>query len=261
VDPFATITCDVSGPVATVTLNRPEARNALSNAMIADLLRCFSALQGVEYDAVRAVVLRAAGTTFCAGGDVRDLASGASPEEDRAALATFDQLLRCINETPQVVVARVHGPVVGGGVGLVSVCDIAVAAESASFAFSEARLGLAPSLVAPYVLARIGFTAARRLVLTGARFPASAAQALGLVSDCCRPDDLDDRVNAVLRDILLCAPRALRECKRLLFHVAATADSLEYRIALLTRLRSDEEAHQGIAALLTKQPAPWVPTS
>ncbi len=258
-DPFGTIEFAVNGPVATVTLNRPESRNALSNAMVAELLHCFTTLRGSDFDVVRVVVLRAAGSAFCAGGDVRDLSTETSSEDSRAALAMVDELLRSINEAPQVVVGRVQGATLGGGVGLVSVCDVVIAAERASFGFPEARLGLAPSLISPFVLDRIGFTAARRLFLTGTRFDAATAKTLGLVSECCADGELDARVDAVTREILHCAPLALRETKRLLFHVATHADSLDYRINLLTQLRAGDESAQGILALMTKQAAPWVP--
>ncbi len=254
-----TIEFAVNGPVATVTLNRQESRNALSNAMVGELLRCFTVLRGDEYASVRVVVLRAAGSAFCAGGDVRELSSESSPQENRAALAMVDKLLRGINEAPQVVVARVQAAALGGGVGLVSVSDIAIASENASFGFPEARLGIAPSLISPYVLARIGFANARRLMLTGARFDAEMAQTVGLISAWCPDAELDARVDAVVHDILLCAPQALRETKRLLFHVAANLDSLDYRIDLMTRLRMSEEAAQGVIAFATKQPAPWAP--
>jgi enoyl-CoA hydratase/carnithine racemase len=259
VENVETIEFAVNGPVATVTLSRPESRNALSNAMVGDLLRRFTALRGDEYAGVRVVVLRAAGSAFCAGGDVRDLSSESTPQKSRAALAMVDALLRCINEAPQVVVARVQGAALGGGVGLVSVSDIAIASENASFGFPEARLGIAPSLISPYVLARVGFTNARRLMLTGARFDAAMAQTVGLISEWCPDAELDARVDAVVRDILQCAPQALRETKRLLFHVATHLDSLDYRLDLLTRLRMSEEAAQGVLAFATKQPAPWAP--
>jgi enoyl-CoA hydratase/carnithine racemase len=261
-DAFETITCTVDGPVATVKLNRPETRNALSNAMVAELLRCFTALGGDEYRDVRAVVLRAAGSVFCAGGDVRDLSNILSPAENRAAIARLDELLRAVNQAPQVVIARVQGAALGGGLGLVCVTDLAVAAESASFAFTEARLGLAPAIISPYVVARIGFTAARRLILTAARVDAAAAQTLGLVTECCPDSELDARMAAALRDVLQCAPQALRACKRLLFRVAASpdpADTLEYRVDLLDQLRNGEEAQQGMRAFLAKQPALWAP--
>lgn len=259
---FETITCIVEGPVATVTLNRPETRNAMSNQMVSELLRCFTTLRDdATYGSVRAVVLRAAGPAFCSGGDMRDLSANLSPEENNAAVARLDELLRAVNEAPQVVIARIQGPAIGGGLGLICVSDIAIAGESASFAFSEVRLGLAPSVISPYVVARVGFTRARQLMLTGSRFAAAAAHDYGFIHERCPDAELDECISATISNVLHCAPNALRECKRLLFTVAAAspADTLAYRVDLLNQLRTSEEAQQGILAFLTKQPASWVP--
>lgn len=260
-DTFETITFSTEGPVATVTLNRQDARNAMSHQMVEELLRCFTGLRGEEYANVRVVVLRAAGSVFCAGGDVHDLANTQSAEESRAATARLDQLMRAVNEAPQVVVARIQGAALGGGLGLVCVTDITVAGESASFGFTEARLGLAPAVISPYILARVGFTRARQLVLTASRIGARTAAEYGLVSEACPDADLDARVDAVVREVLQCAPGALRECKRLLFHIASHPDRLDYRVDLLNRLRAGEEAQQGMAAFVAKRPAPWAPQS
>jgi isohexenylglutaconyl-CoA hydratase len=260
VDTFETITCDIAGPVATVTLNRPAARNALSTRMVEELLTCFTALADDEGQDVRVAVLRAAGSVFCAGGDVRDLARAGATAEDGAALARLDTLLRAVNEAPQVVVARIQGPALGGGFGLVCVSDIALAGESAAFALPEVRLGIVPAVISPYIVARVGLTRARQLMLTGAHIGAAEARELGIVHEACLDDELDDFVDAAVRDILRCAPQALRACKRLLFTLADPPDdTLASRVDLLNRLRAGEEAQQGMRAFLAKQPAPWAP--
>jgi isohexenylglutaconyl-CoA hydratase len=260
VDDFATITCEIAGPVATVTLNRPEARNALSQQMVDELLRCFTTLAGEQHAGVRAVVLRAAGTAFCAGGDVRDLGDAT---HESAAVA-FERLMRALNEAPQVVIARIQGAAMGGGLGLVCVSDIAIAAESASFALPEVRMGLAPALIMPYVLQRIGLTRARKLMLTGTRFGAEAARDYGLVHETCADAELDMVVAGCASEVLRCAPEALRACKRLLFSVAThldPAETLGERVEMLNRLRASDEAAEGIAAFLQKRPAPWASES
>ena len=257
-DEFATIQCEIAGPVARVTLNRPETRNALSAQLVDELLRCFNALAGTEGDGVRVVVLGAAGRAFCAGGDMRDL--GDTSHE--TAGARFDELLRAINQAPQVVIGRIQGSAMGGGLGLVCVTDIAVAAESAVFALPEVRLGLAPALIMPYLLQRIGVTQTRRLMLTGARLSASEARERGLIAQTYADAELDTVVNGVVYDVLQCAPAALRATKRLLFALLANPDTqanLALREETLNRLRVGDEAAQGIAAFLQKQPAPWVP--
>ncbi len=257
---FERLTVETIGPVASVTLNRPAERNAMSARMVEELLRCFVALRDDPvHNDVRVVVLRAAGEVFCAGGDLRDLASGAAPNAERVAVGRLDELLRTVNEGPQVVVARVHGAALGGGLGLICVSDIAIAGARASLGLPEVRLGLAPAIIAPYVIARVGLTRARQLMLTGRRCSAAEAVQFGLIHHWCPDDELDTAIDATVREILACAPQALRECKRLLFKVAAGGETLDYRIDLLNRLRASDEAREGMQAFLTKQPAPWVP--
>ncbi|HEX6819297.1 MAG TPA: enoyl-CoA hydratase-related protein [Ktedonobacterales bacterium] len=259
-DEFATIQCELAGPVARVTLNRPEARNALGAQMIGELLRCFTALAGPEGDAVRVVVLGAAGRAFCAGGDMRDLGDATQ----QTAGAKFDELLRAINAAPQVVIGRIQGPAMGGGIGLVCVTDIAIAAQSAAFALPEVRLGLAPALILPYVLQRIGLSETRRLMLTGSRLTPAEARERGLIAQTCADAELDTVVDGVVQEVLQCAPQALRACKQLLFallNARDTQSTLALREETLNRLRTSDEAAQGISAFLSKQPAPWSPKS
>src|SRR5262249_17619212 len=167
-DTFETITCAVAGPVATITLSRPTARNAMSLAMVDELSRCFTTLRDEAYSDVRVAILRAAGETFCAGGDLRDMR--AASEDGARVGVRLDEVRRVVNEAPQVVVARVQGAAMGGGLGLVCVSDIAIADEKATFGLPEVRLGLAPAVISPYVIQRLGFTRARQLMLTGRRF-------------------------------------------------------------------------------------------
>jgi isohexenylglutaconyl-CoA hydratase len=258
-DAFETITCAVEGPVATITLNRPEARNAMSLAMVEELLRCFTALREETNRDVRVVILRAAGQTFCAGGDLRDMSAASG--EGAGIGARLDDLLRAVNEAPQVVVARVQGAAMGGGLGLICVSDIAVADEDATFALPEVRLGLAPAVISPFVIQRIGFTRARQLMLTGRRFGVVAALEYGLISEAAPLGRLDAQVEVTVEDILKCAPNALRECKRLLFAVLTQPDALEERVATFERLRTSDEAAEGIMAFIQKKPAPWVPNT
>lgn len=255
---FETVTCEVSGPVATFTLNRPDVRNAMNDRMVEELLACFQELAGETHRDVRVAILRANGAVFCSGGDVRDLAATGADGASDAAVTRLDTLLRAVNEAPQVVICRVQGAALGGGLGLVCVSDIAIAADSASFGLPEVRLGLVPSVISPYVVARVGFTRARQWMLTGARYSASAAREFGLVHECCPDDHLDAQVDAVVADVLRCGPEALRACKRLLFTVASQPETLNYRVELLNRLRESVEAQQGMLAFVTKRPAPWV---
>lgn len=255
---FETILFTVKGPVAHITLNRPEARNALSNQMVDELLRCVITLRDdAAYGDLRAVVIRSVGTTFCAGADLRDMLEPLPALENRAAIERADELLRVVSELPLVVIARVQGAAMGGGFGLVCVSDIAVAGYSATFGLPEVRLGIAASMISPYVVERIGLTRARQLMLTGGRLDYMAAYEYCVIQHYCADNELDTRIDAVLRDVLKGAPQALRETKRLLRYLSAHDDTLDYRADLLERLRSSEEARQGIQAFLEKRPAPW----
>ncbi len=292
---FETILNVVNGPVATITLNRPETRNALSGQMVDELLRCFELLRDDPAHAeVRVVVLRALGPVFCSGGDLRNdmrpnrgsapgsAASAAAASVDggadghtgaartaeeeteqserRAALARLDTLLRAIQTAPQVVVARIQGAAMGGGVGLVAAVDIGVAGYSAVFGLPEVRLGLVPALVAPYVIQRVGLACARHLMLTGTRFGGEAAMRMGLVNEHAPDNELDARVEAVVTDVLRAGPQALRACKALLAELAPIPDTLATRVDVLERLRGGSEAAEGIAAFLQRRSAPWMPS-
>ncbi len=254
---YETIAIEENGPVATVTLNRPEARNAMSHGMVEDLLAYFQNIR--DNREVRAVILRAAGKTFCAGGDIRDLSTPRTDAEENAAVGNLDTMLRAVNRAPQVVIARIHGAVMGGGIGLVCVSDIAIASTAARFGLPEVRLGLAPSLISPFVVQRLGVTQARRWMLTGAQCDGAAAREVGLIHEVCDEATLDERVTATLHEVLQCSPNALAECKKLLFEVLENPETLDYRVDLLGRLRRSEEGQEGMQAFLEKRPARWVP--
>lgn len=257
---LSTITFESDGPVATITLNRPSARNAMNSEMIGELLRVFSALRDDPlHQQVRAVVIRAAGQAFCAGEESKDLGAYPSDDAARAAAARLDDLLRAVREAPQVVLARAQGLALGGGLGLVCVSDIAVAGYSAVFGLPEVRLGLVPAIIAPYVIDRVGATCARRLMLSGAHIGPDRALVFGLVHEVCADMELDTRLQAVLAELLQCGPGALRACKELLARVATERDTRDYRLDLLQRLRTSQEARDGIAASLRKEPPPWAP--
>jgi methylglutaconyl-CoA hydratase len=232
----------------------------MSHQMVEELLSCFQELADEANSGVRIAVVQATGKIFCAGGDVRDLAEVHSPAEDREAIARLDELLTAVNEAPQVTVMRIQGPALGGGLGLVCVSDIAIASANASFALPEVRLGLLPSVISPYLVGRCGLTRTRQLMLTGRAISAASACDYGLVSLAVSDEEIDSAVASVVSDVLKGGPRALRECKRLLFRVAdrLPAETVEYRASLLNEMRSGDEAKQGMLAFLEKRPAPWV---
>jgi methylglutaconyl-CoA hydratase len=243
------------GPVATITLNRPEMRNAIGPAVIAQVTQL---LQVLAIDETRVVVITGAGTAFSAGADVdwmrasRDL----TPERNVADAAAARTMFEAVDACPKPVVARVNGHALGGGLGLVACADIAIAVEGATFGFSEVRLGLIPAMISPYVLRSIGPGQARALFTTGRRFGAAEAHRLGLVHAVASPDDLDAAVADACADLLRAGPHAVAAAKRLV-RDATAAVALPDLAERLADLRARPEAQEGLSAFLEKRDPHW----
>ena len=255
-DTFETLNITVDGTTANVTLNRPETRNAMNYKMVEDLHTLFTSLK--DNRDIRSIVLSGAENTFCSGGDIKEMRENPVPASESAG--NLDAMLRACNEASQVVIARIEGAAMGGGLGLVCVSDVAIACEDAKFALPEVRLGVAPSFISPYVLRRIGLTRARELMLTGRRFTGEQALEYGLIHSVCSADDLDYYVEQELYEISQCAPGAIAATKALIFEVLeqSTDESLDYRAELLNTLREGEEAQEGLLAFIEKRAAKWV---
>jgi methylglutaconyl-CoA hydratase len=236
------------GPILRVTLARPEVRNAFDAALIAELHQAFA-----DVEDARAVVLAGEGTSFCAGADVEWMRSSVelTYEENVQDARRLRQMLEAVDHCPAPVVARVHGHALGGGVGLVACADIAIAARDASFAFSEVKLGIIPSVISPFAIAKVGASAARRYFVTGERFDAATALRIGLVHEIA--DDLDSATERVTTELLSGGPEATRAAKRL---VLERPDGLatERRIA---ERRTSEEGQEGLRAFLDKRKPSW----
>jgi methylglutaconyl-CoA hydratase len=244
------------GPVATLTLSRPERRNALDPSLLAALAASVDAVSG---DArVRVVVLTGEGSAFSAGADIewmrasRELGAERNLEDAAAMAAAFDTLDRC----PKAVIARVNGPAIGGGAGLVACADVAVAVEGTRFAFAEVRLGILPASIAPFVLRKIGPGRARQLFTTGSSFDAAEAETYGLVHQVVPADRLDAAVDDAARTFLACGPEAVAANKRLVRDATAALalPDLPDRIAAA---RASDEGQEGAAAFLEKRPPAW----
>jgi methylglutaconyl-CoA hydratase len=254
------VTVDSRG-VATVTLDRAEKHNAFDDALIAALSDTFRRL-GAD-NGVRAVVLAANGKSFSAGADIgwmKRMAGTTEAENIRDARALAD-MLRRLNEMPKPTLALVQGAALGGGVGLVACCDIALATDGAIFALSEVRLGLIPATIGPYVVAAIGERAARRYFLTAERFGADTALALGLVHAVVPTGELAAAGERVLADLLAGGPMAQAEAKALIRAVAGrpTTESLiEDTAGRIARIRAGDEAREGLDAFLAKRKPSWV---
>lgn len=242
-------------PVVRITLNRPERHNAFDETLIAELTQAFEALR--EDEAVRVVVLQGAGKSFCAGADLNWMGkmvnyTFAENLEDARALA---RMFEVIDHCPKPVVGRVHGAAIGGGAGLVAVCDIAIATPNAQFGFSEVKLGLIPAVITPYVMRKIGYGNARALFVSGERFDAETALRIGLIHRLVPDEQLDATVEATVRNLLQNGPNAMAAAKMLL-HAALVLPADELRsltIARIAELRVSEEGQEGIRAFLEKR--------
>lgn len=254
------------GPHLHVTLNRPEARNALSAEMVDELDAVMDAVAGER--GVRSLVLRGAGGTFCAGGDIREFRSAyqasARPAEGPDPIAVnnrrFGHFMTRFNSLPQVVVAVIEGAAFGGGFGLACGTDVAICLGDTRFAISETGLGLLPAQIAPFVVQRIGLTQARRLALTGARVDGEEAARLGLVHYACADAGaLEARLAAVLRDIGRCGPAANAATKGLLLDslTLPLGTVLDQAAEAFAQAMRGEEAREGVAAFLGRRPPAW----
>jgi methylglutaconyl-CoA hydratase len=246
--------------VATLTLNRPERRNAFDDAIIADLTDAFRRL-GAD-PAVRAVVLAGAGTAFSAGGDLNWMRrmAGYGEDENFADAMRLATMLRTLNELPKPVVARVNGAAFAGGIGLICCCDIAVASRDAAFSISEVRLGLVPATIGPYVVAAIGTRAARRYCLTGEIFAAEDALRIGLVHEIVPAAELDQAVERVVAALVAGGSRAEARAKSLLAEIAGRPVD-DAVMALTARTiaaaRAAAEGREGVSAFLERRKPAW----
>jgi methylglutaconyl-CoA hydratase len=242
------------GAVEHVMLNRPDVRNAFNEALIADLRRWADGLDGM---AVRVAVLSGAGRTFSAGGDLNwmERASRFSREENIADATALAEMFGTLDRLPVPLIGRIHGAAMGGGAGLAAVCDIVVAAEDAVFSLTEVRLGLVPSVISPYVLAKIGRSPARELFLTGARFGAARAREIGLVHKVVGPEELDGAVQEYVAAILASGPGAVSAAKALIPAVweADPAEARRMTIEAIADRRGSDEGREGIRAFLEKR--------
>ena len=248
------------GPVARVALARPEARNALDGAMVRELRGAIGGLSA--QDDVRVIVLSGRGPVFCAGADLEWMRRVASftHEENLADARSLLDLFETIDRSPRAVVAAVQGAALGGGAGLLAVADVVVAAEDAQIGFTEARLGLVPAVISPFVLGKIGLAAARELFLTGERFTARRAAALGLVQRVVPPAELEAAVDERVKELLRAAPGAIAAAKALLRGVAGrpVESVAELVCQVLADRRASAEAQDGILAFLEKRQPGWV---
>ncbi|MFT7776347.1 enoyl-CoA hydratase-related protein [Roseateles sp.] len=247
--------------VALLTMNRPTVFNAFDEALIAELDAAFELLGGD--DSVRVIVLAGAGKHFSAGADLQWMqrAAAASQDDNLADARRFSAMLARIAECPKPTIARVQGAALGGGVGLVCACDMAVASDAASFSVSEARMGILPAVIGPHLVNAVGLREARRLALTASRVAADEARRMGLVQQVVPAEGLDAAVAALVADLLASGPSAQAEIKQLYARLApgpVTADVRELTAQTIARVRTTPEAREGFAAFLGKRKPNWM---
>ena len=259
------LTFQLETPVARLTLNRPEVRNAFDDRLIAEIMEVLEEVKAAHEAAPdlapRALVLTGAGETFCAGADMnwmrRSIAYSRDENEgDARRMAT---MLRELDELPIPTIARVNGAALGGGMGLIACCDIVIAVDSAQFGFTEARLGIAPAVISTFVLAKTGAAAARRYFLTAEIFGAAEAKGIGLVHEAVPAGELDATVDRMLKALLGNGPRAVTAAKLLIREalLRSRKETIENAVRVIAGLRASPEGQEGLGAFLEKRPPSW----
>lgn len=246
--------------VARVTLNRPELRNAFDDVLIEKLKNAFAAIENDK--SIRVMVLAGNGPAFCAGADLNWMKrmAGYGYDENLADAKALAEMLAALDRLPKPTIARVHGPVFAGGTGLVAACDIAVGTPEAKFCLSEAKLGLSPATISPYVMRAMGERAARRYFLTAEVFDAAEAHRLGMLSALVPANALDPTVDELVKHLLAGGPEAHTKIKALIRSVAGRRpdDALVAETAQrIAEIRGSPEGREGIAAFLEKRKASW----
>ena len=257
------LTVAQAGPVVHVTLNRPDVRNAFNDDLIAELTAWAEGVRlRADRSAARVAVLGGEGKVFCAGADLGWMSkmAGYTREENIADARALTGMLEALDTIPIPLIGRIHGAALGGGAGLAAICDIVVAADDAVFGFTEAKLGILPAAIAPYVIAKIGQSAARELFLTAARFSAQRARELGLVHAVVPSADLDATVYTYVNELLSSGPQAVAGAKDLIPRVAGKPP---HEVAALTaetiaRHRASAEGQEGMRAFLAKRRPDWI---
>jgi methylglutaconyl-CoA hydratase len=250
------------GPVEYLTLNRPDMRNAFNGQMITELTGWASAVsESALRHEVRAVVLAGAGTTFCAGGDAKWMSSTVdyTEAENLRDADAMEVMFRALDQLPVPLVSRIQGAALGGGAGLVAVSDVVVAEHDAVFGFTEVRLGIVPAIISPFVLAKIGQSAAREMFLTGARFPATRAREIGLVHAVVPAALLDAHVSEQVGEILKAGPEAVIAAKALIREVwgRPPAEAAGTTASIIAKRRVSAEGQEGLRAFLEKRKPSW----
>ncbi|NIM20137.1 MAG: hypothetical protein GTO51_07885 [Candidatus Latescibacteria bacterium] len=258
-DPYQTIEVVEKGPVAEVILSRPEVRNAFDEILLGELNRALQSIGGEKR--IRIVVLTGKGEAFSAGADLNWMrkVAGYTYEQNVSDAKTLADAIQALYSMPQATIARVNGPSIGGALGLIAACDIAVASREAFFALREVRLGIVPAVISPYVIRKIGERNARDYFLTGRRIDADTALEIGLVNEVVETLDLDDAVDGWIKRFQHSGPEAVKACKELIAKVSGSSidEVKDYTTDLIAQLRVSDEGKEGFASFFEKRKPEW----
>ncbi len=259
-DQFLITTIDKRG-IARLTMNRPDLRNAFNEQIVHEICEAMGRLS--SNTGVKAIVLTGAGKAFSAGADLNMMrrAAGYSSAENKDDARRLAHMLISIYDSPKPTIALVNGPAMGGGLGLIAACDIAIGAEDAFFALSEVRLGLIPAVISPFVIQAIGTRHARRYFITGERFDAATAEKIGLLHIMAAHSEIEGKLDTMIDALLTCGPHAMREAKELIRTVCGrTIDQgvMKDTAERIARLRASDEGKEGVTAFLEKRKASWL---
>ena len=258
--PYKTLTLTIQNQIARVNLNRPEVHNAFNEVSLAELLEVFTNLGQDEN--VRVLVLTGNGKSFCAGADLNWMKKmkDYSYEENFADAMVLAKAMHALYMMPQPTIARVNGAAMGGGMGLVTACDIAIAADTAKLSLSEVRIGLVPACIAPYVINKAGVGKAREYFISGLRMTAEEAHIAGFLNKVVAPDELDNTVAEYVQNFLNCGPQAIAMAKELLDKNPQLSweETQKFNADMIAKIRISEEAQEGCSAFLEKRKPNWV---
>lgn len=260
---YTTFQADKDAPVVRLTLNRPDVRNAFDEVLILELTDALGEIGRDE--SLRVMILTGKGSVFSAGADLNWMKKvvNYTYEENLEDAREFAKMMEMLYKLPIATIARVNGPCIGGGIGLISACDVAVSVDDAHFALREVLLGIAPAVISPYVLRKIGSSHARDYFLTGRRFDAVRASEIGLVNDVVGKDDLDAQVDRWVARFLRAGPNAIKATKELIDRVAWSSleDAQDFTVETISRLRGSDEGQEGFTAFFEKRRPEWDPES
>ncbi|MCT4640819.1 MAG: enoyl-CoA hydratase-related protein [Bacteriovoracaceae bacterium] len=248
----------IDSGVCTITLNRPQIHNAFNDELIEELITSFTNAQN-DNDC-RVIVLTGNGRSFCAGADLNWMSSmvNFSMEENVADSKRLAALFQTINSCAKPVIGKINGAALGGGVGLVCVCDYVITHDKSKFGFTETRLGLIPAVISPYCIKKIGHSNARAWFISGQRFDAHKALAMNLVHEVTSVEDFEEKSNEVIASFMQAGPNAMVEAKKLVFEISNLEDKTDYTTKAIAKLRISSEGQEGMNALLEKRKASWI---